>query len=226
MWPCLATALRSVWIVSGSKDDGKFEINSTFLSRRIERLKKYAACSVDRFGKSKFPTDPFPISEPQVQEIGKLYAVHKRRATDFEAPKVWKGSSGLWNTWSEPEKKISATVLKTLKNKAQPKNSIIPELRISKFPNYIKSADQGSLEQLNCKILRREERERPDYNLTERCTLSEPPNSVIIEFYRNAGNLRGSETAKRIGRVMRREDWENLREKMCFDFLPSPLPNY
>ena len=41
-----------------------------------------------------FPTKPFTILEPRDQEIGEFYVVQKRRATGFEAPKLWKGSSG------------------------------------------------------------------------------------------------------------------------------------
>ena len=40
------------------------------------------------------PTNPFIILEPRDQEIGEFYVVEERRATDFEAPKLWKGSSG------------------------------------------------------------------------------------------------------------------------------------
>ena len=41
-----------------------------------------------------FPTNPFTILEPRDQEIGEFYLVQERRATDFEAPKLGKGSSG------------------------------------------------------------------------------------------------------------------------------------
>ena len=40
------------------------------------------------------PTDPFTILEPRDEEIVEFYAEQKRRATDFEAPKLWKGLSG------------------------------------------------------------------------------------------------------------------------------------
>ena len=41
------------------------------------------------------PTDLFTISGPHDQEIGEFYvAIQKRSATDFEAPKLWKGRSG------------------------------------------------------------------------------------------------------------------------------------
>ena len=40
------------------------------------------------------PTNTFTISEPQDQEISEFYVVQDRRATDSEAPKLWKGSSG------------------------------------------------------------------------------------------------------------------------------------
>ena len=46
-----------------------------------------------------FPTNPFPILAPRDQEIGELYVVQDRRATDFEATKLWKGSSGDFNKW-------------------------------------------------------------------------------------------------------------------------------
>ena len=42
-----------------------------------------------------FPTGPFQIEETQNQEIGKLYVVHKRHGTDFEAPNCeWIGRVG------------------------------------------------------------------------------------------------------------------------------------
>ena len=40
------------------------------------------------------PTNPFTILETQDQEIGAFYEVQERRERDFEAPKLWKGSSG------------------------------------------------------------------------------------------------------------------------------------
>ena len=40
------------------------------------------------------PTSPSTILEPVDQEIGELYAVRKRHATDFEASKLWNGGSG------------------------------------------------------------------------------------------------------------------------------------
>ena len=40
------------------------------------------------------PTNPFRILVPEDQEIGELYAAKKCCATDFEAPKFSKGSSG------------------------------------------------------------------------------------------------------------------------------------
>ena len=42
-----------------------------------------------------YPTDPFAILDPQHQEIWEFYEVQKRRATDFEAPKLWKDRSGM-----------------------------------------------------------------------------------------------------------------------------------
>ena len=41
-----------------------------------------------------FPTSLFPILEPQDQGIAEFYVVQERRATDFEASKLWDGSSG------------------------------------------------------------------------------------------------------------------------------------
>ena len=40
------------------------------------------------------PTNPFTFLEPRDQEIDEFYLVQERRATDFEAPKLGKGSSG------------------------------------------------------------------------------------------------------------------------------------
>ena len=40
------------------------------------------------------PTNPFTIWVLRDQEIGEFYVVQERRATDLEAPKLWKGSSG------------------------------------------------------------------------------------------------------------------------------------
>ena len=44
--------------------------------------------------KTSYPTGLFPVFEPQYQGIGEFYVVHERRATDFEARKLWKGRSG------------------------------------------------------------------------------------------------------------------------------------
>ena len=41
-----------------------------------------------------FPTGPYSFVEPWDQEIGESYEGQERRATDFEAPKLWKGRSG------------------------------------------------------------------------------------------------------------------------------------
>ena len=41
-----------------------------------------------------YPTNPFTILEPLDQEIGEFYVVQERHATDLDAPKLWKGSSG------------------------------------------------------------------------------------------------------------------------------------
>ena len=44
----------------------------------------------------KHPTDLFIILEPQDQEIGEYYELpEERRATEFEAPKLWKGRPGI-----------------------------------------------------------------------------------------------------------------------------------
>ena len=45
-------------------------------------------------GSKYLPTNTFTVLEPQDQEIGECYVVQERRVTDFEAPKLWKGSSG------------------------------------------------------------------------------------------------------------------------------------
>ena len=41
-----------------------------------------------------YPTNRFTILEPRDQEINEFYFVQERRATDFEAPKLRKGSFG------------------------------------------------------------------------------------------------------------------------------------
>ena len=45
-----------------------------------------------------YPTSPFTILEPQDQDIVEFYVVQERRATDFKAPKLWKGLSGASST--------------------------------------------------------------------------------------------------------------------------------
>ena len=40
------------------------------------------------------PTGPFTILKPEDQERGEFYVVKERRATDLEAPELWKGRSG------------------------------------------------------------------------------------------------------------------------------------
>ena len=47
------------------------------------------------------PTDPFPILEPRNPSIDKVYVALKRRSTDFEALKLWRGRSWIWNNWHE-----------------------------------------------------------------------------------------------------------------------------
>ena len=47
-----------------------------------------------------FPTSPFAILEPQNMWIHEFHVVQERRATNFKAPKLWKGSSGYdWFTF-------------------------------------------------------------------------------------------------------------------------------
>ena len=41
------------------------------------------------------PTVPLAILRPQNQDIGELYAVRKRRSTDFKASKLRKSQSGV-----------------------------------------------------------------------------------------------------------------------------------
>ena len=45
------------------------------------------------------PTGLFTIFESKNPEIAKLYVVGKRRSTDFEALRFWKGRSGLHKRW-------------------------------------------------------------------------------------------------------------------------------
>ena len=63
----------------------KFEF-STLYKIRI-------ACSIAYNGKN-YPTNRFTILEPNDQEIGEFYVAKKRRATDFEIPKLWECSLG------------------------------------------------------------------------------------------------------------------------------------
>ena len=51
-----------------------------------------------------YPTIPFTIEEPQDQEIDEFHVVQERCATDFEAPKLWKGSSGMCAVRSKQKK--------------------------------------------------------------------------------------------------------------------------
>ena len=44
------------------------------------------------------PDEPFPNLEPQSPLIDEFYLVQERRAKDFKAPKLWKGSSGTNKT--------------------------------------------------------------------------------------------------------------------------------
>ena len=48
------------------------------------------------------PTGPFTILKPEDQEIDEFCVVRESRATDLEAPKLWKGRSGgrIWTTHS------------------------------------------------------------------------------------------------------------------------------
>ena len=43
----------------------------------------------------RFPTNSFTILEPQDLKIGELFVVNESRAMDFEATKLYKGSSGI-----------------------------------------------------------------------------------------------------------------------------------
>ena len=45
-----------------------------------------------------YPTSPFTILEPHNPRIVEFYAVQERRATNFKAPKLWRGSSGTGYT--------------------------------------------------------------------------------------------------------------------------------
>ena len=56
---------------------------------------KQELCCVSNLNNN--PTNPFTFLEPRNQEIGEIYVVQERRVTDFEAPKLWKGSSGTSN---------------------------------------------------------------------------------------------------------------------------------
>ena len=60
--------------------------------QKLEEKKTRQRCSTDFL--YHIPTDTFTIPEPQDHEIGEFYVVQKRRATDFKAPKLWKGRSG------------------------------------------------------------------------------------------------------------------------------------
>ena len=44
--------------------------------------------------KTRYPTDPFTILEPQDQKIGEFYKVQERRSMGFKTPKLRKGRSG------------------------------------------------------------------------------------------------------------------------------------
>ena len=50
--------------------------------------------SVAAAAAQSIPTGPFTTLEPQDQVIGEATVVQKRRETDFEALKLWKGRSG------------------------------------------------------------------------------------------------------------------------------------
>ena len=63
-------------------------------SARLPRKRDDAVLPSATFKASDCPTSPFTILEPQNPWIDEFYVVQKRRATDFKAPKLWKGSSG------------------------------------------------------------------------------------------------------------------------------------
>ena len=44
--------------------------------------------------KTVSPTCPLAILEPLNKEMGEIYAAQEGRATDFEAPELWKRQSG------------------------------------------------------------------------------------------------------------------------------------
>ena len=56
------------------------------------------------------PTGPFTIWELLDQEIDRFYVTQKHRAFDFEAPTLWKGSSGLREVANSGDVKIFSLV--------------------------------------------------------------------------------------------------------------------
>ena len=69
-------------------EDGS--LDSKVVKRPVGRIVSWP--NIEQFW--SLPTNPLTILEPQNQEIGELYVAQERCATDFEAPKLWKGSSG------------------------------------------------------------------------------------------------------------------------------------
>ena len=78
-------------------DDGRiFRLKNSEMNGRVTVLSIDALCSVAnsrlsckkraQFGMLAFPTGPLSNLEPQDKEIGEMFAVQKRLATDFEAP--------------------------------------------------------------------------------------------------------------------------------------------
>ena len=45
----------------------------------------------------QLPDEPFPNFRASKSGDREFYAVRERRAADFKAPKLWKGSSGMAN---------------------------------------------------------------------------------------------------------------------------------
>ena len=58
--------------------------------------------------------NPFTTEKSRSQEIGEFYVAQERRATDFEAPKLWKGSLG--NAIKKEEKEMAWFLLGACKN--------------------------------------------------------------------------------------------------------------
>ena len=88
----------------------------------------------------KGPTGPFTIAEPQDQEISEIYVVHKRRTSDFEAPKSWKGSVGereaLKALFRENELETKSSII-DLELRQQLPDKILLAIRCTEQPHLI-----------------------------------------------------------------------------------------